>query len=152
MTEGVVMDYTEFRSLILFPFCAISYIALFAISMIVASITGPSAFAGSCEGVTDDAEVAACVTQELQSEVERLKLVYAKLSETLGPSAAADMMKEQMQWLDRVAEYCGISQDETLESLTQSQLAISRTLCSKRFVEARTTELIERHNLDTDIN
>lgn len=117
---------------------------LIALSLFAAQLLPDAAFAESCDGVRDDAEVASCVGHDLKSKIDAFGKAHERLSEALGPRAAAGLPDEQSAWLKRVAGYCGIPQAENLESLENAGLDVARTLCLERFIVVRTYDLGER--------
>ena len=105
---------------------------------------GSPAFAAPCDGLLDDTQIAACASQELEEQVNILQRAYEKLAEALGPQAAADLPRDQKQWLQRVANHCEIADDIKSVLAQSSRMDTAQILCLKRFVEARALDLSMR--------
>lgn len=111
---------------------------------LIAALTGLPAHAESCSGLLDDATLVACTDKELQDQVDSVRNVYEKLAEALGTRAAANLPDDQLLWLKRVSEHCGINAPGNLEAVSTSGLDIARKLCLKRFAEVRVSDLSNR--------
>jgi uncharacterized protein YecT (DUF1311 family) len=106
------------------------------------TITSSLAYA-QCGGNASDAEIRACLTQDLQDSDRRINAVYETLMASMNDASQAALRKEQRAWLRRRDKVCSLDSKETnrekwLQNIMTDE---SKTICVVRFTFGRVAEL-----------
>ncbi|OAN49206.1 hypothetical protein A6A04_03575 [Paramagnetospirillum marisnigri] len=96
-----------------------------------------------CDPNAAEAQVSACLAQDLRDSDKRINAVYKALGETLDEDSRLALRNEQRAWLKRRDKTCGLDTKESdRERWLQAIMADpAKTICVVRFTFSRVTDL-----------